>query len=115
MERIGSVCLVSFLLALVSLLGLDVYSAKHPGLDGSGLLSSVDRVVRVVPSGRRMKQLVGAGTGPTLKGNCAGRVASARGALQPETHLARVLLAALPNLDRHHDGQAVKCPASARP
>jgi len=115
MARIASVCLVSFLLALVSLLGLEVYSAKHPGLDGSGLLSSVDPVARVVPSGRRMKHVVGARTGPTLKGNCAGRVAAHRGALQPETHFARVLLAALPGLDRRHDDHAIKCPALVRP
>ena len=33
MARVGSVCLVSILLALLAVLGLDVYTARHPRLD----------------------------------------------------------------------------------
>jgi hypothetical protein len=57
MARVGSVCLVSFLLALLAVLGLDVYTARHPRLDESGLLSSLDRLTRIVPSGARVKKL----------------------------------------------------------
>ncbi len=57
MARVGSVCLVSILLALLAALGLDVYTASHPRLDESGLLSNLDRLTRIVPSGARVKNL----------------------------------------------------------
>ncbi len=57
MARVGSVCLVSFLLALLAVLGLDVYTARHPRLDESGLLWSLDRLTRIVPSGARVKKV----------------------------------------------------------
>jgi hypothetical protein len=46
MARAASVCLVSFLLALLAVLGLDAYTAEHHRLDDSGLLSSADRLTR---------------------------------------------------------------------
>ena len=93
MGRVGSVCLMSFLLALLTVLGLDVYTARHPELDESGLLSSVDRITRIVPSGTRLEILkehslhhqtvVGAGLDSMLKANRAGLVGPGRKALQP--------------------------------
>ena len=57
MTRVVSVCLMSFLLALLAVIGLDVYTAKHPELDESGLLSTLNRVVWIVPSRARIKTL----------------------------------------------------------
>jgi hypothetical protein len=57
MTRIVSVSFACVLLALLAVLGLDVYTARHPRLDESGLLSSLDRLTRIVPSGTRAKKL----------------------------------------------------------
>jgi len=57
MARAGLVCLVTFLMALFVVLGLDAYTARDPELDESGLLSSLDRFPRTVPNGTRVKNL----------------------------------------------------------
>ena len=57
MARVASVCLVSFLLAVLAVLGLDVYTAEHRRLDESGLLSSSDHLTRIDPTGGRAKKL----------------------------------------------------------
>lgn len=56
MARLALVSFVCVLLALLAILGLDVYTARNPRLDEAGLLSSLDRLIRIVPSGARAKK-----------------------------------------------------------
>jgi hypothetical protein len=56
MTRLASVPFGCLLLALLAILGLDVYTARNPRLDEAALLSSLDRLTRIVPSVTRAKK-----------------------------------------------------------
>jgi len=80
MVRVGLVCLVSFLVALIAVLGLDVYTAKRPDLDESGFLSNLHRFARTAPSRARAK---------SLKVHSAHVVPARKTLLSPVGHLSR--------------------------